>query len=155
LSRHIEDLKDWFQPKVLKFQDRCSSSDISILITRTSTDDFTQEALWTIGRGVLTIEQVNRLKLEGLYPDDLTKIKTNAQHASDTPHGLGLAFDCVPLDKSGHPWWSAPDTIWQTLYAIAEKCGLDALGDPWGEFVSWDKGHFQEPGWRVYRVDIS
>ena len=90
------------------------------------------------------------LTAEGLYPSSFSKTRTNAKNASRTPHGSGLAFDCVPW-KDGKPWWKAPKYVWDKLYKVAEKCGLDAMGDPWGEYLSWDKGHMQEPGWRLCR----
>lgn len=148
MSRSIDDLLYWFQPKVASFQSRCLVAGYPIKILRTLTDEPTQNAIWTIGRGVLTLEQELLLKNQGLFPSSQDKPRTNAEHANQTPHGLGLAFDCIPL-KAGQPWWDFDQ--WIILYKIAEKCGLDALGDSWGEFMSSDKGHFQEPGWRVYK----
>ena len=148
MSRNLDNLAHWFQPKAVAFQAACLLAGYPIKIIRTLTDEATQNALWTIGRGVLTIEQEKLLRDQGLFPSSQVKPRTNAEHANQTPHGLGLAFDCIPL-KSGQPWWDFNQ--WGTLYKIAENCGLDALGDPWGEFVSYDKGHFQEPGWRVYK----
>ena len=56
-----------------------------------------------------------------------------------------LATDVVPLKDDGVAWWDCPNAMWQELYLIAGKfCGLDALGDPHGRFLAWDKGHFEE-----------
>jgi hypothetical protein len=150
MSRKIEDLVPWFQPKVIEFKKHCERIKLPILITRTLTDDFTQEAIWTVGRGVLSTEQTRRLKEEGLYPQDTSKVKTKARYARETPHGCGLAFDGIVL-LDGKPWWSVPDHVWKAVYNVAERCGLDAMGDKWGEFLSWDPGHFSEPGWWIYR----
>lgn len=151
MSRSLGELVPWFRVKVEGFIEEARIVGIPLIVTRTVTDDVTQQAIWTIGRAALTPEQEARLRAEGLMPADLTRVKTNARFAHETPHGLKLAFDCVPKDSFGRPWWNAPDAVWKRLYQAAEKCGLDALGDPWGEFLSFDKGHFQEPGWRVFR----
>ncbi len=150
MSRAIEDLKPWFQPKVRAFLGRCQNEGQAVRLVRTLTTDDIQAALFAIGRSELTAAQAVLLRNEGLYPDDLTRVRTRAQTAQDTAHGVGLAFDLVPL-LEGKPWDHAPSKIWQALYHIAEGCGLDAMGDGWGEFLASDKGHFQEPGWRIYR----
>ena len=151
MSRSIEDLLPWFQPKVRAFVGRCQNEGQAILIIRTLTTDAIQGALYAIGRRELTAAEAACLRAEGLYPNDLTHIRTNAPTAADTAHGQGLAFDAIPL-TDGKPWWEAPRKIWHALYSIAEGCGLDAMGDAWGEFVASDQGHFQEPGWGIYRT---
>jgi peptidoglycan L-alanyl-D-glutamate endopeptidase CwlK len=105
---------------------------ISLLITHTHRSFEEQDALYAKGR---------------TEPGD----KVTDAKGGETPHNYRLAFDAVPLKEDGSPWWDAPPPIWQKLYRIAERVGLDALGDKWGEFLSWDKGHFHEPGWRVVR----
>ena len=151
MSRSLDDLQTWFRHKAEAFLEQAMADGIPLRVTRTLTTEATQAALYAIGRTDLTSDQKVNLLAEGLFPSDVTHTRTNAPHASDTPHGLGLAFDVVPM-KDGQPWWDAPEVVWQRLYKIAERCGLDALGDPWGEFVSSDKGHFQCPGWRIYRA---
>ena len=150
MSRSRDDLVLWFQPKIAFFCHEAERDGLPVKITRTLTTELVQHAIWKVGREELTNDEKVALLAEGLFPDDLTKIKTNAAHAHETPHGIGLAIDCVPL-KDGKLWWDAPDAVWERLYKIAERAGLDALGDKWGEYLSWDKGHFQEPGWRIYR----
>ena len=73
-------------------------------------------------------------------------------HEVVTVGGLpaSVATDVVPIADDGTPLWETPDAIWQALYQVAGRfCGLDALGDPWGRFLGWDKGHFEEPGWPI------
>jgi len=149
MSRSIDDLRPWFQPKVRAFIEQAKAQGIPLKITRTATTEPVQAALYAIGRRPLTEGEEVILKVEGLYPASQEKTVTNAAHASDTPHGTLLAFDCVPIADTGKLWYDAPKKIWNALYIIAERCGLDALGDSWGQFLSKDKGHFQEPGWRI------
>jgi hypothetical protein len=151
MSRALEDLRDWFRPKAFRFVAECEKDGFALRIVRTLTTELVQHAIWKIGREALTNDEKVALLAEGLYPDSFEHTRTNAAHAGLTPHGAGLAFDCLPL-KDGKAWLNPPDEVWQRLYKVAERCGLDALGDPWGEFVSYDKGHFQEPGWRVYKT---
>ena len=150
MSRNIEDLREWFQPKVRSFIYRAKKAGLPVKITRTYTSDLTQRALYAIGRRPLTAMESANLTAEGLYPDSFEKIRTKAKNASKTSHGMRLAFDCIPW-KDGKPWWKAPKWVWDKLYKIAEDCGLDAMGDEWGEYLAWDKGHFSEPGWKLYR----
>ena len=153
MSRNIHDLREWFAVKVLAFQFKCVKDGHEIRIVRTLTTDLTQGALHAIGRRPLTIEESADLRKEGLYPDNLDKVRTNARTAMDTPHGLGLAFDCILL-KDGIPWDNPPDEAWQNVYRIAEQCGLDPMGDKkFGEYMSFDKGHFSEMGWKLYKRD--
>ena len=131
-SRALTDLHPFVKAKAQAFIARANDRGIVVLITATRRTPQEQEAYYDQGRS-----------LPG-------KIVTNA-HAADTPHCFGLAFDCVPLKADGTADWNAPATTWHSLYQIAEIVGLDALGDPHGEFVSWDLGHFQEPGWRLLK----
>ena len=151
MSRAISDLAPFFKPKAQVFLSRCEAAGYPLRITRTLTTELVQGALYAVGRRPLTIEEERALREEGLYPDSLMRVRTNAERADATPHGpiwegKALGFDVVPL-INGQPWWAAPDNVWKAIYKIAEQCGLDALGDRWGQFMSQDKGHFQEPGW--------
>jgi peptidoglycan L-alanyl-D-glutamate endopeptidase CwlK len=153
MSRNIDDLHPWVAAKARAFLEGCAHAGVPVLITRTLTTQEVQSAIYAIGRRPLTKEETTILKNEGLFPSDATRTKTNAQNASDTSHGPpGLAFDCVPLHPANNGvWWDAPGWVWNKIYRVGEHCGLDALGDEWGEFLAWDKGHFQEPGWRILR----
>jgi peptidoglycan L-alanyl-D-glutamate endopeptidase CwlK len=156
MSKALTDLAPWVRGKAEAFCRMADEQGVPVRITRTYTSEAIQQALWAIGRQTLTPEQGALLKQEGLYPSSVVETRTNAFSAKDTPHGTMLqdgtpaasAFDCIPL-LNGEPWWDATATTWQILYKIAETCGLDALGDPWGAFMSKDRGHLQEPGWRL------
>jgi hypothetical protein len=153
MSRELVTLKSWFQPKVHEFVKRTDAAGLPVLITRTFTSGYTQGLLYKVGREELTNAEIRHLTNEGVWAGRQDRIVTNAKEHFKTPHGLGLAFDCVPYKvQLGQRklWWKAPDSVWVKLYDIGEDCGLDALGDEWGEYVKWDKGHFQEPGWKIY-----
>lgn len=60
-----------------------------------------------------------------------------------------LALDVIPLDGQGRPDWETPDLVWDDLYELAWRVGLDPLGDPIGAQLVWDKGHFEEPAWKL------
>lgn len=54
-------------------------------------------------------------------------------------HIAGLAFDVVPLNEQGKPWWDAPMRIWMRVGAIAEQYGWE-----WGgRWEQKDLPHFQ------------
>ena len=63
------------------------------------------------------------------------------------PAALGV--DVIPITPSGQPDWEVGDAFWDDLYDLAWTCGLDPLGDTIGASLKGDKGHFEEPGWRL------
>ncbi len=60
-----------------------------------------------------------------------------------------MAFDVIPLNDDGTPDWQVGEHFWSQLYELSWKCGLDPLGDPIGGYLKADKGHFEEPAWRL------
>lgn len=85
---------------------------------------------------------------------DKSLVVTNAKPGL-TPHNAitrdgqraALAFDCVPLKSNGEADWLVDMGFWDNLYELSWKVGLDPLGDPIGEYLKGDLGHFQEPGY--------
>ena len=132
MSRSLTDLHPFIQEKAEAMIRLAEAEGIRLLVTHTHRTFEEQDALYAQGRTA-----------EG-------KIVTNAK-GGETPHNYRLAFDVIPLDETGKPWWDAPPPVWQKLYRIAEKVGLDAIGDKWGEYLSWDAGCMFEPGWKVLR----
>ncbi len=63
------------------------------------------------------------------------------------PAALGV--DLIPLTPTGQPDWEVCDAFWDDLYELAWKCGLDPLGDTIGAYLEGDKGHLEEPGFRL------
>lgn len=59
-----------------------------------------------------------------------------------------VAMDLVPMDVTGALLWSTPQAVWQSLWTLAWKYGFDPLGDKVGAYLDYDKGHFEEPGWK-------
>ena len=89
--------------------------------------------------------------------DDLKQVVTKAQPGSSahnvvTPDGkpAALGVDVIPLDATtGQPNWAPDDLFWDDLYELSWKVGLDPLGDPIGAYLQADKGHFEEPSWKL------
>lgn len=67
--------------------------------------------------------------------------------ADGSPAALGI--DVVPIDKQRKPIWDTPDHVWKAIYTIMGDCGLDPYGDEWGAYLKEDKGHAEEPGWKL------
>lgn len=66
-----------------------------------------------------------------------------------TGQPASMAVDVIPLLTSGLPNWEIPDVFWENLYELAWKCGLDPLGDQIGSYLAGDKGHFEEPAFKL------
>lgn len=60
-----------------------------------------------------------------------------------------MALDVIPFNEDGTIDWDADETFFDDLYEIAWKVGLDPLGDPIGSYLAGDKGHFEEPAWKL------
>ena len=60
-----------------------------------------------------------------------------------------MAVDLIPLLPDGKPEWDVDENFWDKLYELAWKVGLDPLGDPIGSYLAGDKGHLEEPGWKL------
>lgn len=60
-----------------------------------------------------------------------------------------MALDVIPLLANGQPEWEVDLRFWDDLYEIAWKVGLDPLGDAMGSFLDGDRGHFEEPAWKL------
>lgn len=66
-----------------------------------------------------------------------------------TGEPASMAVDLVPLKNDGTADWEPGETFWDNLYRLSWACGLDPLGDPVGAYMKYDKGHFEEPAWRL------
>ena len=64
-----------------------------------------------------------------------------------------MAVDLVPLKNDGTADWEPGEQFFDDLYRLSWQCGLDPLGDPVGAFLKYDKGHFEEPGWKL-KIDL-
>ena len=60
-----------------------------------------------------------------------------------------MALDVIPLTEDGKADWEVDDDFWDKLYELAWKVGLDPLGDPIGSYLAGDKGHFEEPAFKL------
>lgn len=135
-SRDLGELHPIMEAKARALINLAARAKIDLLVHQTFRRREEQAALWALGRDA-----------QGAVVDQ-SRIVTNAPPGTSA-HEFRCAFDAVPA-KNGVPLWDAPSKVWTQLYKFAERVGLDALGDPWGEYVSWDKGHFQLPGWKLH-----
>lgn len=134
MSRDLNDLHPIVRIKAEIWLGLCVTEKIPVSIYFTFRSNVEQNALYLIGRRGIVGE----------------KIVTNAK-GGESAHNFRAAFDAVPLKQDGSAWWDAPDYVWKRMGKMAEQVGLDWLGDEWGEYLSWDKGHFAEPGWSILR----
>lgn len=75
---------------------------------------------------------------------------TSAHNVVTTAGGrAAMGVDVIPLRSDGSADWDVHGDFWDALYEIAWKVGLDPLGDPIGSYLAGDKGHFEEPAWRL------
>ena len=66
-----------------------------------------------------------------------------------TSFPAAMAVDLIPLNTDGTALWGIGDDFWDKLYKLSWRCGLDPLGDEVGAFLPFDKGHFEEPAWKL------
>ena len=149
-SRSVEDLYPVVAEKARIFRVKAAEIGHPVLITCTYRSHSEQEADYAKGRttpGPLCLHAGESRPIGTCTEHPLGKPVTNAR-GGQSSHQYGLAFDCGPVDDAGRPLWNTTVATWRKLWKIAEEVGLDALGDPWGEYVSWDPGHCGEPGWK-------
>lgn len=87
---------------------------------------------------------------------DKAQIVTNALPGSSAHNVItvagvpaAMAVDVIPLNPDGSADWGVSENWWDQLYELAWKCGLDPLGDPTGSYLAGDRGHFEEPAWKL------
>lgn len=66
-----------------------------------------------------------------------------------TGEPAAVALDVIPLRIDGSPDWEVDEQFWDGLYELSWKVGLDPLGDAMGAYLRNDKGHFEEPAWKL------
>jgi len=117
-SREIKDLHPVVRKKCEEHIAACKSKGVSIIVTSTLRDDEYQASLYDQGR---------------------TKPGSIVTNLSVTgAHGLGLAYDVVPVVK-GIAIWN-DNKLWSIIGEEGKKLGL-VWGGSWKSFV--DKPHFE------------
>jgi len=112
IYKSIDLLESSFKKKVEKFLEICKNEKIPIFITETYR---------------------NALRQQELIKKGLSKIKRSL-------HQDRIAFD-IAFNKP-YTLYPENDMIWNKVYDIAEKCGIDCGYRLWG----WDRPHFQNNG---------
>jgi hypothetical protein len=145
VNRSIDALKKPLAEAVKRFLVSCANEQFPVVIIETDRTQAVQDAYYAQGR--FEVDHVNDLRRRaGLY---LLKERENTiiTHAKVSNHTGGNAIDICPeiSGKPGYPWWNAPQSVWEHMGAIGEKCGLDwcagGFGQTWGK--GWDNPHFE------------
>lgn len=108
-----------------------------------------QEQMLIYQKGRTLNRDTNEWEVTG---DIVTKAKPGlSAHNVITRQGerASMALDLIPLLPDGKPDWTVDDNFWDKLYELAWKVGLDPVGDPIGSYLAGDKGHFEEPAWKL------
>lgn len=149
MSRKIEDLDPRCQDAARKTLDALTADDelrnsgvAGWLVVETRRELATQMAYFARGR--MSPDHVRMMYdaagIKQTLSDKETQISITWTLKSK--HIAGLAFDVVPLNEQGKPWWDAPMRIWMRMGTIAEKYGWE-WGGRWKDFP--DYPHLQ---WR-------
>lgn len=164
----IQTLAPILRPKVEAFLERTAKAGYRILVVRAWENTEAQWLKYQQGR------EFDRATGEWEVTDGF-KVVTNAR-PDQSGHTLidadgrpaSMAIDIIPVDHDGRPLWGLPgetaaqldarwqkatgrsmETAWGHLYQIGGKCGLDAYGDAWGAVLAWDRGHLEEPAYKL------
>ena len=146
VNRDIGALKPALAEKVRIALDRYKAINFGVVIIETDRIQAIQNAYFAQGRE--SLEEVNRLRgIAGLAPITAAENSRKVTNARVSNHTGGGAIDMCPEipGKPGHPWWNAPQDVWEKMGAIAEECGLDwcagGYGQTWAK--GWDNPHFE------------
>lgn len=157
------------QAKAWRFLEMASASGgHTLLVVRAWSGWAEQMAIYQVGR---TVNATTGVWEETGAVRTKAKPGTSAHNVmvmTVAPVPAALAFDIIPLDRAGRPLWQVVDEtaeqnevrwrmtygrgaqlVWNELYKLMAQCGLDAYGDTWGAFLAWDKGHCEEPAWKL------
>lgn len=152
--------------KAYHFLDLASSAGHTLLIVRAWSSVAEQMGIYQIGRtqDVATGDwkETGSVRTKAKPGLSAHNVMTKDHHPAS------MAFDVIALDQTGHPLWQVvnetpeqndvrwlrtygrrSEAVWTDLYKLMAKCGLDAYGDTWGASLAWDKGHCEEPAWKL------
>lgn len=108
-----------------------------------------QDQMLIYQKGRTLNRETNEWEITG---DIVTRAKPGlSAHNVITRRGerASMALDVIPLTADGKADWEVDDDFWDKLYELSWKVGLDPLGDPIGSYLAGDKGHLEEPAWRI------
>lgn len=118
--------------KCNQFLRECAKEGISVSITETSRELMTQLIYFLQGtladvaiKNPKIYDELNVLRKKYKFWD-LSKAEADKRvtWTLDSKHLTNKAFDAVPLDKNGKPWWNAPDEIWAKMATCGERARL-------------------------------
>ena len=126
LHRELHLLSPKTNEKCLNFLTECQVQGLPVLIVETLREGSVQLAYFAQGENRCKLPEINNLReragLWKLTEDEATSTVTWTM--TQSKHLTGDAFDVVPLDAEGKPWWKAPDSVWEKLACAGERVGL-------------------------------
>jgi hypothetical protein len=132
----LDDLDPRMRGPALHLCRRCVEDGISVIVLETLRELSTQIAYHLRGRA--PVDEVRAVFARcGLWAISDMEARTVNTQTFYSLHIEGLAMDLAPA-KDGKAWWSAPQSTWERIWAIAEdECGLDACAG--GKWQAWKK----------------
>lgn len=131
----INDINSLTAPTMIKcnqFIGECAKEGITVSINETLRNDLTQLLYFIQGtledvavkNPNIYIEFNNLRKKYKFWALSKPEADRRVTWTLNSAHFYGKAFDAVPLDSRGLPWWNAPDNIWETMAKCGERVGL-------------------------------
>lgn len=152
MDQHLERLNGlaiFLQKPALAFIGQCEVKlHRKLMVVHGARSMLEQLDIWKKGR-TLTVAGIWEIT-------DPSQVVTNAKPGA-TPHNVitrvgapaSMAMDLIPFRADGAIDWEPGESFWQALYELSWDHGLDPLGDMIGAYLKSDKGHFEEPGWKL------
>jgi peptidoglycan L-alanyl-D-glutamate endopeptidase CwlK len=145
----INDINSLQPMTVLKcnqFIRECAREGITVIINETIRTMETQLAYFlqgslssVAGKNPRIYDELNTLRKKyGFWDLSKKEADTRITWTLFSNHLTGKAFDAVPLDKNGKPWWDTPDEIWAKM----AECGVQSGLYPGRNFG--DNPHFED-----------
>jgi len=110
----------------------CSREGLSVAINETKRAEITQ-LIYFLQQSVSQAaeknpkiyDELNALRKKyGFWEISKTEADKRVTWTLESKHFSGKAFDAVPLNKDGKPWWNASDEVWAKMAKCGEEAGL-------------------------------
>lgn len=144
MGRSISELDLSMQPRAKKALESMNTSqklkDLgveSVTVNEAKRSLAVQMAYYSRSR--MAVADVKRMyAAAGLYDPSEAECKTANTWTLESKHIQGKAVDFVPV-KNGKLWWTAPESVWETMGELGEAAGLK-----WGgRWKNKDCPHFE------------
>jgi hypothetical protein len=123
--------------KCNQFRSKCKDVDLPVAINESLRPEivqvlyYLQDKLDFANNPNILMEFNAIRKNHGFWPISMAETKKAVTWTLSSKHMKGMAFDAVPLDANGKPWWgNAPADVWEKMGVCGEEVGL-AWGGRW------------------------